>query len=262
MSPTPFPKIHHLTTRDKPPLPAHASPMEVIPLGDSALLIHLRNDFEKAPTQCLETVLDAMERLEAAHIAGVLELAPAYTTIGLFFDPIRVVEAGAPVEGLRAWLTTKIENALQVRTKQKKKCEPRLIEIPVCYEGEFALDLEELAQRANLSVNEVIRIHAAGEYRVHCVGFTPGFAFLSGLDVKLAAPRRATPRKEVTAGSVAIGGKQTGIYPLRSPGGWNVIGRTPLRMFDLKNDPPALLRTGDRVRFRAITREKFESLKQ
>jgi inhibitor of KinA len=234
--------------------------MEVIPLGDSALLIHLRDDFEKAPTQTLAAVLDAMARLEAAHIPGVLELAPAYTTIGLFFDPIRVVEAGAPVESLRDWLVTKIENALQGRTKQKKKCEPRLIEIPVCYEGEFALDLSELAQRANLSVDEVIQIHAGAEYRVHCVGFTPGFAFLSGLDAKLATPRRATPRKEIPAGSVAIGGKQTGIYPLRSPGGWNVIGRTPLRMFDLTRDPPALLRAGDRVRFRGITRGEFDSL--
>jgi inhibitor of KinA len=232
--------------------------MEVIPLGDSALLIRLRDDFEKAPTQSLESVLDTMERLEAAHIPGLVELAPAYTTLALFFDPIRVVEAGAPVSDVLGWLTAKIQSAVRVRAKKKKKNETRLVEIPVCYEAEFAFDLDAVAQRANISPEEAIRLHTAAEYRVHCVGFTPGFGFLSGLDAKLATPRRATPRKEIPVGSVGIGGTQTGVYPVRSPGGWNVIGRTPLRMFDLKRDPPALLRAGDRVRFRAITREEFE----
>jgi inhibitor of KinA len=233
--------------------------MEVNPLGDSALLIRLRNDFEKAPAKSLATVLDAMRRLEVARIPGVVELAPAYTTIALFFDPIRVVKAGAPADGLLDWLTAKVGSALRERSRQKlKKSQPRLVEVPVCYEREFALDLDEVAQHANLSPEDIIRLHAGGEYHVHCLGFTPGFGFLSGLDPKLATPRRATPRKKVPAGAVAIGGTQTGIYPVHSPGGWNVIGRTPLRMFDVKRDPPARLRAGDRARFRAITREEFE----
>jgi len=137
----------------------------------------------------------------------------------------------------------------------------RTVEIPVCYDAEFALDINDVAHRANISPSEVIRLHSAAEYRVACIGFVPGFPFLTGLSKKLATPRRDVPRKEIPPGSVGIGGAQTGIYPLRSPGGWNLIGRTPLRLFDPKKSPPTLLRAGDRVRFRVITREEFESIK-
>ncbi|HEU5314150.1 MAG TPA: 5-oxoprolinase subunit PxpB, partial [Candidatus Udaeobacter sp.] len=108
----------------------------------------------------------------------------------------------------------------------------------------------------------VIRLHSAAEYRVACIGFVPGFPFLAGLPKKLATPRRDVPRKQIPPGSVGIGGAQTGVYPLCSPGGWNLIGRTPLRLFDPEKNPPALLRAGDRVRFRSITRDEFETLTQ
>ena len=134
----------------------------------------------------------------------------------------------------------------------------KTIQIPVCYEQEFGLDLEEVARRAGIEPKEVVDLHCGGDYRVHCLGFTGGFAFLGGLPKKLATPRRNVPRKEIPAGSVAIGGKQTGIYPIKSPGGWNVIGRTPLKLFDPNKNPPTFLQAGDRVRFRAITREEFE----
>ena len=235
--------------------------MEVIPLGDSALLVRLEDDFDKPSYQSLGNVLDALRYLQAAQIPGVIDLASAYTTIAVFFDPVRVIEAGAPVAGVIDWLTARIQGALQKGSKRKqKKAESRLVEIPVCYEDEFGFDLGDVAQCANVSPQEVIRIHAAPEYRVACVGFTPGFGFLSGLDPKLATPRRATPRTDVPAGSVAIGGAQTGVYPIRSPGGWNIIGRTPLRMFDVRRDPPALLCAGDRVNFRSITGAEFDSL--
>ena len=116
-----------------------------------------------------------------------------------------------------------------------------------------------MAEHTRLSADEVVDLHSRAEYRVACIGFVPGFPFLTGLAKKLATPRRATPRKEISPGSVGIGGPQTGIYPLRSPGGWNLIGRTPLRLFDPQQDPPTLLRAGDRVRFRAITREEFDA---
>ena len=235
----------------------------VIPLGDSALLIRLEEDFADSSDQSLGNVLDALARLQTARIPGVIDLAPAYATVAVFFDPVRVVAAGAPTTGVIDWLTTKIQAALRKDTKRKrKKTEPRVVEIPVCYDDEFSPDLGDVAQRAKISVQEVMKIHAAPDYRVACVGFTPGFGFLSGLDPKIATPRRATPRKEVPVGSVAIGGTQTGVYPIRSPGGWNIIGRTPFRMFDVKRDPPALLCAGDRVRFRNITREEFENLKK
>lgn len=235
--------------------------MEIVPLGDSALLIRLSCDFENAPEQTLETVLNARLRLEAAKIPGLIELVPAYTAIAVFYDPVRVVDAGAPIDDIVGWLSSRIEPILRASPKRKaSRSNSRVIEIPVCYDQEFGFDLEEVAQRAKLSVGETIQMHTAGKYRVHCVGFTPGFAFLGGLNAKLATPRRPSPRTGVPVGSVAIGGKQTGVYPIRSPGGWNVIGRTPLRMFDVGREPATLLQTGDHVHFRSITRAEFDSL--
>jgi inhibitor of KinA len=165
------------------------------------------------------------------------------------------------------WLATRIRAAVAAggdrgrhRTATQRRV--RLVEIPVCYDPEFALDIDDVARRAAISPGEVIRLHCATEYRVACIGFVPGFPFLAGLPKELATPRRDIPRKQIPPGSVGIGGAQTGIYPLRSPGGWNLIGRTPLRLFDSRKNPPALLRAGERVRFRKIEREEFEALKR
>jgi inhibitor of KinA len=130
----------------------------------------------------------------------------------------------------------------------------------VCYDPEFAPDIDDVGRHTQLSVTEIVNLHSKGEYRVACIGFVPGFTFLAGLPKKLATPRRDVPRKEIAPGSVGIGGAQTGIYPLRSPGGWNLIGRTPLKLFDSSKNPPSLLGPGDRVRFRAIRREEFIAL--
>ena len=233
--------------------------MEITPLGDSALLIRVADNFDDAPDDVLTQVLAAKCALEAARIPGVVELAPAYTTVALFCDPVRAIDAGAPVDNVFGWIEQKIHEALsQAQETHVHRIEASLVEIPVCYETEFALDLEDIARHAGLHWKEVIDLHCGTEYRVHCLGFTPGFPFLGGLPRKIATPRRDIPRKEIPAGSVAIGGKQTGIYPIKSPGGWNVIGRTPLQLFDPQKDPPALLRAGDRVCFRSITREEFE----
>lgn len=238
--------------------------MKFIPLGDSALIIRLRDDSEGAMEEKASIeVLDALRRLEVAAIPGVVEWTSAYTTVALFYDPFRVVETGVPAGEVFSWLESAVRKALAgPLPNELTPPTPRLIEIPVCYEAELALDLDLVAQHARLSPDEVIRLHSAAEYRVQCLGFTPGFPYLSGLPKELTTPRRAGPRKEVPAGSIAIGGSQTGVYPLRSPGGWNVIGRTPLRMFDVRRDPPTVLSAGDRVRFRAITRAQFETLKQ
>ena len=235
--------------------------MEIVPLGDSALIVRVRERFEDAPDQTLTEVLRTFRRLQDAAIPGVIELAPAYTTVAVFFDPTIVAQEGPkPAEALD-WLTERVRAAVAgVGGRGRAAASPvRLVEIPVCYDPEFALDLEIVAHHAQISSREVVDLHSAAEYRVSCIGFVPGFPFLAGLPRKLATPRRATPRKEIPAGSVGIGGAQTGIYPLRSPGGWNLIGRTPLRLFDPEKSPPAFLRAGDRVRFRAITREEFEA---
>jgi inhibitor of KinA len=213
--------------------------MEIAALGDSALIVQLGDS--------LGEVLNALRRLEAANIPGATDIAPAFASVAVFLESpanLEVAEAA-----IRAVLGKK---------RSAKTARPRLMEVPVCYDREFALDLAIVARHCELSPNEVVKRHAAADYRVRCLGFTPGFPFLAGLPATLATPRRQTPRTAVPAGAVAIGGMQTGVYPLPSPGGWNIIGRTPLHLFDIARQPAALLRAGDRVRFCAITREEFE----
>src|SRR5947207_4678366 len=237
--------------------------MEITPLGDSALLIRVAENVDDAPDAALSKMLAAKRGLEAAQIPGVIEIAPAYTTVALFYNPVHAIDAGAPAENVFGWIEQRIRKALSSVAADdvrgpRTSSSATTVEIPVCYETEFALDLEHVAGHAGVHWKEVVDLHCGTEYRVHCVGFTPGFPFLGGLPRKLATPRRDVPRKEIPAGSVAIGGAQTGIYPIKSPGGWNVIGRTPLQLFDPQKNPPALLRAGDRVRFRSIPREEFE----
>jgi inhibitor of KinA len=241
--------------------------MEIIPLGDSALVVRVRDQFENAPDETLDEVLRVFQLLQRAAIPSVIELAPAYTSVGVFFDPVAVLKSSDASDGVFDELATRIRSAIEIPVSRRHRRRtaasiPRLIEIPVCYDAEFGFDLNRVAEHTKLSGRQIIDIHSTGEYRVACIGFVPGFTFLAGLPKNLATPRRDVPRKEIAAGSVGIGGAQTGIYPLRSPGGWNLIGRTPLKLFDPVKDPPTLVRPGDRVRFRAISREEFESLKQ
>ncbi len=235
--------------------------MEIIHLGDSALIVRVRDRFDDAPEQTLDTVLRAFEQLQSAVIEGAIELAPAYTSIAVFFDPITVAKAAETLDKAFDWLAERVRGVVAAGAHRRAaRSEIRFVEIPVCYDPEFAVDIDDVGRRANISPSEVIRLHSAAEYRVACIGFVPGFPFLAGLPKKLSTPRRDVPRKEIPPGSVGIGGAQTGIYPLRSPGGWNLIGRTPLRLFDSEKNPPALLQAGDHVRFREITREEFESI--
>ena len=238
--------------------------MEIIPLGDSALIVRVRDRFDDAPEETLDTVLRTFQQLQDTAIPGAIELAPAYTSISVFFDPNAVAKVSETPDEIFDWLATRICAAVGrlADPGQTTRSRSHTVEIPVCYDLEFALDIDDVARRANISPSEVIRLHSAAQYRVACIGFVPGFPFLAGLPKKLATPRRDVPRKEIPPGSVGIGGAQTGIYPLRSPGGWNLIGRTPLRLFDPEKNPPALLRAGERVRFRKITRQEFDSLKQ
>jgi inhibitor of KinA len=235
--------------------------MDIIPLGDSALIVRLREQYNDAPKETLDEVLRAFRLLRKAAIPGVIELAPAYTGVAVFFDPIAIATSSGIPDKVFDCVATRIRAALAGRRGGRgvgiTKHDVRIVEIPVCYDSEFAPDLDDVARHAQISTDEVINLHSTPEYRVACIGFVPGFTFLAGLPEKLATPRRDTPRKEIHPGSVGIGGTQTGIYPLRSPGGWNLIGRTPLRLFDPTKDPPTTLRPGDQVRFRVISREEF-----
>ena len=235
--------------------------MKMEPLGDSAAIVRVEEAGASAG-DVLPQLLRIRRQLERAAIPGVLEVTTAYTTVGLFYDPVLVARhastAGSAYEWLHEQVTAVVRQPLPV--EKKPKMPQREIEIPVCYDFEFAPDLAELAEHAQLSVGDVVRLHSSAEYRVQCIGFTPGFPYLAGLPPELAKARRAIPRTQVPAGSVAIGGAQAGVYPLSSPGGWNLVGRTPLALFSATREEPALLAAGDRVRFRAISSEEFHAL--
>lgn len=236
--------------------------MEIVPVGDSALIVRVRERFEDSPDETLDEVLRTFQQLRKAGIPGVVGLAPAYTSVAVFFDSLQIAKASGQPERAFDWLNERVRAAVaetvdRGRRHRATRGDIHSVEIPVCYDPEFAPDLDDVARHAEISANEVVHLHSAAQYRVACIGFVPGFPFLTGLPKKLATPRRDTPRKEIPPGSVGIGGAQTGIYPLRSPGGWNLIGRTPLRLFDPQKDPPTLLHAGDRVQFRAIARQEF-----
>jgi len=173
-----------------------------------------------------------------AGVRGILNLHPAFTSVLVEFDP-RLVAHDA-VEALVRERAGAVTEAGE---------EGRPVEIPVHYGGDQGPDLEDVARHADLSVDAVVKLHASAVYTVYFVGFATCFPYLGGLPERLATPRLAAPRKLVPAGSVAIGGSQAGVYPLASPGGWRLIGRTPLALFDVHGEPPGLLRIGDRVRF-------------
>ena len=184
-----------------------------------------------------------------------LECVPAYASLLLRFDPMAWAgESADPHQHVRDAVQAALSNPVVAHAAIHEHA------IPVCYGGAHGPDLEDVAKHAGLSPETVISHHVATDYRVGMIGFAPGFPYLLGLDQALAMPRRSDPRQRVPAGSVAIGGEQTGIYPRELPGGWRLIGRTPLRLFDLSTDSPSLLGAGDRVRFFAIDEETFTRL--
>ncbi|HEV2096541.1 MAG TPA: 5-oxoprolinase subunit PxpB [Chthoniobacterales bacterium] len=232
--------------------------VEITPLGDSALLARFASGRLPDEVDQVAKVSAAAAAVAAARIPGVVDVAPAYESIAVFFEPRLVLQSGDPANGTVA-LREQITSAIGTAAGSPGRA-GRTMEVQVCYDAHFADDLDAVAQHTGLAPEDVIRRHSAAEYRVACIGFVPGFPFLIGLPPELATPRRATPRTRVPAGSVAIGGTQTGIYPRDSPGGWNIIGRTPLQLFDVHRVSPSLLATGDVVRFRTISREEFDAL--
>lgn len=212
---------------------ASAEPPRLHALGDAALLCELPAPATLAQQQKIWALAS-----EASRWRGVHEVLPGMNNLTLLFDPLEIEASELEIQVFAAWpqlTATAIEG--------------RQIEIPVRYGGEDGPDLADVAAHTGLTPAEVVQRHAAADYIVYFLGFLPGFAFMGGLPASLATPRRAEPRTAVPARSVGIGGEQTGIYPLVSPGGWQLIGRTSLELFDPKNEPPTLLRPGDRVRF-------------
>jgi inhibitor of KinA len=225
--------------------------MEFSPLGDCAILITLGDSIDEATHKRVRAVT---ARLDAHPLHGVVDRVPAFASVVVHYEPRLVTgdDEKSPYDRMVAGLDELLSD-----TRDDPLPEPPLVEIPVCYGGELGPDLADVAARHGMKAAEVVQLHASADYRVYMVGFMPGFAYLGGLPEQIATPRRQTPRTAVPAGTVGIGGRQTGVYPLVSPGGWNLIGRTPLRMFDVSRAEPTLLSTGDRVRFRSMTTEEF-----
>lgn len=224
------------------------------PLGDRAVLIHLGDAIDEKTHRLVRAVC---ARLTERPVPGMCELVPAFASVAVHYEPTALPNAArsAPYDRFAA----AIENALQ-SLGDEAVAPPRTVEIPVCYGDEYGPDLEEVGQQHDLTPDEVVRLHSGATYRVYMLGFAPGFAYMGGLPETIATPRRAEPRTAVPAGSVGIGGNQTGIYPLTLPGGWRLIGRTPVRLFDAARQPPTLLSVGDVVRFRAVSPNEYRDL--
>lgn len=220
-------------------------------LGDQALLLRLGDH--------LDPEINLRVHRLAAHLRQqsppwLLDCVPAFASLALFVDTSAFPDSVDPMVEARAWLETQLKGTNFRRHADTSSAEH---EVPVCYDRDFALDLDEAATELGMNCEQMIARHVSGHYRVAMLGFAAGFPYLLGLDPTLALPRLATPRSRVPAGSVAIGGAQTGIYPRESPGGWRIIGCTPLLLFDAKRHPPALFAPGDGVRFKRIRADEF-----
>ncbi|HEX3897071.1 MAG TPA: 5-oxoprolinase subunit PxpB [Rudaea sp.] len=220
------------------------------PLGDGALLIRLGDSIDAATNR---TAIALAGALCAADIFGVRDIAPAYASVC-----VRYEMSSADF----ATISTRLRSIVDSIKTAEYSVDTDVTEIPVCYGGKFGPDLDAVAAHASISVDHVIDRHVDANYEVAMLGFMPGFPYLRGLDPTLHTPRLATPRTRVPAGSVAIGGAQTGIYPRELPGGWRIIGRTPLRLFDSARETPALLSPGQKVRFTRIGPDEFAAMRR
>lgn len=225
-------------------------PIQYYPLGDSAIVIQLGNEISESIQHHISSICSF---LEDYSFEGFVEYVPAFTTITIFYDPL--VTDYETVQSL-------LVEMLQEIMEGDEEKETPIVEIPVLYGGTQGPDLSYVATHAGISEAEVIALHTAGEYLVYMIGFAPGFPYLGGLNEKITAPRKEIPRGKIAAGAVGIAGTQTGIYPIETPGGWQIIGQTPLKLFDVERQPPALLRAGNKLRFVAISEAEFEKIKR
>ena len=233
----------------------HPEP-RIFPMGDRALVVEFGSGIDLVVNARARAFA---EQLLARPLPCVTDVVPGYACVTVHFDPIRArggQQSAQPMEAMREVL---VQALGRVRETSRRK--PRTIEIPVCYGGEHGPDFGDLCQRSGLTADEVVRLHSEKVYMVYLLGFVPGFGYLGGLDRRLHMPRRPVPRKRIPAGSVAIGGEQTGVYPLETPGGWNLIGRTPHRMFRVEQEAPTVMEAGDQVRFVPISGTEFDRIK-
>ncbi len=221
------------------------SQFRYLPAGDSALVVESGDEINPAINQKIRGLLLA---IETQHISGIRECVPTYRSLLIHYNPGDLL------------FDDLVEQVKQLETELEVAAlpEPGIVEIPVVYGGEFGPDLGYVANHNQLREKDVIALHTGRDYLVYMLGFTPGFCYLGGMSEELETPRLTTPRTRIPAGSVGIAGKQTGVYPIDSPGGWQLIGRTPLRLFDPDREPPVLVTAGDYVRFSSIPQGEYE----
>ena len=232
-----------------------SSQYAISPLNETALLV----SFEDIIDEAINEKVIALQRIfERQHFEGFIETVPAYNALAVFYD-VAIIKHRYQIEISAFNFVKSFTEDLLAELNTGIVIKPEAIIIPVYYNGE---DLESVAQQHQLSTAEVVAIHTAKPYRVFMIGFLPGFAYMGKVDERIATPRHAAPRANVKAGSVGIAGLQTGIYPLQSPGGWQLIGQTPIKIFDLQKKDPCLLKAGDNVQFVAIGKKDFEKLNE
>jgi KipI family sensor histidine kinase inhibitor len=207
-----------------------------LPAGDQALVVELGDAIDPGLNRRVSNLMRAVEKTD---VPGILDLVPTYRSLLVYYDPMET--SAAELEAILA----KTESSADETSLEK----PRIVHLPTLYGGEYGPDLEFVSQHSGLSVDEVVEVHSGTDYLIYMMGFSPGFPYLGGLPETLHSPRLESPRVEIPAGSVGIAESQTGVYSVSSPGGWRLIGRTPIRLFDPEAEPPSLLAAGDYVRF-------------
>ncbi|OKL36157.1 kinase inhibitor [Domibacillus mangrovi] len=230
------------------------------PLGDSAVIVQFGTEI----SSIVHNKVKALTIMLAQHsFTGFIECVPAFASVTVFYNPFIVQRTYGSGESKSPFqIVCFMMEKLVKQVVEEKEEKPHIVEIPVCYGGEYGPDLQFVADENQLSKEEVIEIHSGGEYLVYMIGFAPGFPYLGGLSRKIATPRRSTPRLSIPVGSVGIAGNQTGIYPIATPGGWQLIGRTPLKLFQPEKNPPSLLAAGDVVKFVPIMVDEYENYQE
>jgi inhibitor of KinA len=234
-------------TSDRIRLWVSVVPVKFLPSADSAVIVEFGDRIDRTVS---EQVLGLAARMRSAEIHGVVELVPTFRSLMVHYDPLRA-SSSELIGAIQSLLASKV-------VLDRKR---RLWRVPVCYEREFAPDLSSVAQQTNLAAEDVVTLHVGTRYHVYMIGFVPGYPYMGDLPEALALPRRSDPRIRVPPGSVAIASTMTAIYPLESPGGWHLIGTTPIQIFDALATPPALFAPGDGVEFEAITADVFARIR-
>lgn len=233
-----------------------STPYHIYPCGDHAVTIQLGDKIDASVNQ---KIIALFKYLSAQKLTGVRDIIPAYHTLTLVYD-LETLKKKDQANIVYELMSGHLQKAFDVVTINTTTT--RSISIPVCYDVSLAPDIASLAETNKLSIEEVITLHTNKSYRVYMIGFLPGFAYMGSVDEKINTPRRSQPRTFVPAGSVGIAGEQTGIYPFDSPGGWQLIGQTPVAMFDANKEEPCYLQPGDEVHFYAIDINEFEKMKK